>query len=141
MSRIQLDVGFCRLIWIFVAWFLLDELNPSSRKHTSKFSLHAEGTIFEPFFRKRPSTIVPQTVEPKNVCHEYTCNCTNNYIGSTKRCLDNRVEEHIQPTSSQKPSSITFHRRYCTELENNFKIINHGSDVVDTRIKEGLPNT
>ena len=70
--------------------------------------------------------------------YQYTCNCTNNYIGSTKHCFRNRVEENLRPTTSQKPSSITLHRRDCSELENGFKIINHGSYMVDTRIKEGL---
>ena len=39
---------------------------------------------------------------------------------------------------SQKPSSITLHRRECNEEDNKFSIIGHGNDVVDTRIKEGL---
>ena len=44
----------------------------------------------------------------------------------------------IRPTASQKPSSITLHRRDCSELQTSFKIINHGSDVADTCMKEGL---
>ena len=78
------------------------------------------------FLSKKTISNCPENVAPKNA---------SNYNGPSNRCLHNRAEERIRPIASQKPNSITLHR---LEHENSSKIINHGSDMVDTHIKEGL---
>ena len=73
----------------------------------------------------------------KQVVYQFDCGCSNSYIGSTKRTLHSRVSEHLHPTASQKPTSVTLHRNQCNN-DFAFNIIDRGCDVVDTRIKEGI---
>ena len=113
------------------------------KKAQQKVQITRRGYNMRALLSKKPVNNCPgdcgtRKCQSRNIVYEYTCKCVNNYIGSTKRCLHNRVEEHIHPAVSQKPSSITLHRRECNEEDNKFNIIGRGNDVVDTRIKEGL---
>jgi len=85
-----------------------------------------------------PDNCTIQKCQTTKAVYEYTCGCKENYIGSTKRTLHKRANDHLNPSASQKPSSITTHRRACNNGNFNIKILDRGSDVVDTRIREGL---
>ena len=69
------------------------------KAHQQIFIIH-RGHNIRVFLSKKSINNCPRDCGTKKcqsryVVYEYTCNCTNNYIGSTKRCLHNRVEEHI----------------------------------------------
>lgn len=85
-----------------------------------------------------PDNCSIQKCQTTKAVYEYTCGCKENYIGSTKRTLHKRANDHINPAASQRPSSITTHQRACNNGNWSFKILERGSDVVDTRIREGL---
>jgi len=77
--------------------------------------------------------------QTQNVVYKYTCGCGAEYIGSTKRKLHVRANEHLSPAPSQTKTAIKLHEETCGHTSgSNIKIHDRGRDSIETRIKEAV---
>ena len=88
-----------------------------------------------------------------NAVYQFTCTCGHRYVGKTRRCLSDRMKEHLPqwlhstarrpPRSTRLPqSAITRHLQTCTsdpkDAQSNFKILHRPHSQLALDILEAL---
>ena len=86
-----------------------------------------------------PNNCSIEKCQTRNSVYHFSCACSANYYGSSKRSLHSRINEHLTPAPSQTKTSVNLHLSTCEENNNyTIKIKDTGKDCVDARLREAI---